>query len=67
MKLTRAIHFDESDQRVFHSHTQTGEWCISGGFDFLIGVKPISMGKPDKLFQTAGLVCQPWGGLHLLP
>ena len=34
LKLARAIHFDESDQRVFHVPARTGEWCISGGFEF---------------------------------
>ncbi len=31
MKLARAIHFDESDMRVYHSPARTGEWCLSGG------------------------------------
>ena len=34
LKLARAIHFDESDQRVFANPARTGEWCISGGFEF---------------------------------
>ena len=34
MKLARAIHFDESDMNVFASPARTGEWCISGGFEF---------------------------------
>ena len=34
MQLARAIHFDESDQNVFASPARTGEWCISGGFEF---------------------------------
>jgi hypothetical protein len=34
MMLARAIHFDESDMNVFHSSARTGEWCISGGFEF---------------------------------
>jgi len=33
-KLARAIHFDESDMRVFARPARTGEWCISGGFEF---------------------------------
>ena len=34
MKLARAIHCDESDMNVYHSPARTGEWCISGGFEF---------------------------------
>jgi hypothetical protein len=34
MKLARAIHFDESDTRVYANSARTGEWCISGGFEF---------------------------------
>ncbi len=34
MNLARAIHFDESDTLVFHSPARTGEWAISGGFEF---------------------------------
>ena len=32
--LARAIHFDESDRNVFHAPARTGEWCVSGGFEF---------------------------------
>ena len=34
MKLARAVHFDDSDTLVFHSPARTGEWCITGGFEF---------------------------------
>lgn len=34
MNLARAIHFDESDTRVFAVPARTGEWCISGVFEF---------------------------------
>ncbi|MEO1277100.1 MAG: DUF6505 family protein, partial [Pseudomonadota bacterium] len=34
MNLARTIHFDESDTRIFHRHARTGEWAISGGFEF---------------------------------
>lgn len=34
MHLARAIHFDESDQRIFFNPARTGEWAISGGFEF---------------------------------
>ena len=34
MLLARAIHFDESDMNVFHRPARTGEWAVSGGFEF---------------------------------
>lgn len=63
MKLARAIHFDESDQRVFHSPAQTGEWCLSGGFEFSNWTQGDLTGKARQAFangrfglETAGRV-----------
>ena len=55
MKLARAIHFDESDQRVFHSHAQTGEWCISGGFEFSNWSEADLDGKARQAFSKGWL------------
>ena len=62
MKLARTIHFDESDQRVFHNYAQTGEWCTLADLNFPIGVKPIWMGKPDKLFKRLAWDAKLWAG-----
>ena len=55
MKLARAINFDESDQRVFHSHAQTGEWCISGGFEFSNWSEADLDGKAKQTFSNGWL------------
>ncbi len=34
MKLARTIHFDESDQHVYARPAASGEWAVSGGFEF---------------------------------
>lgn len=63
MKLARAIHFDDSDTRVFHAPARTGEWCISGGFEFSDWTEADLTGKARQAFsngwfgiETAGRV-----------
>lgn len=58
MKLARAIHFDESDQRVFHIPARTGEWCISGGFEFSNWTESDLSGKARQAFANG------WFGLE---
>ena len=58
MKLARAIHFDESDQRVFASPARTGEWCISGGFEFSNWTEGDLAGKARQAFANG------WFGLE---
>jgi hypothetical protein len=58
MKLARAIHFDESDQRVFHIPARTGEWCISGGFEFSNWSEGDLSGKARQAFANG------WFGLE---
>ncbi len=55
MKLARAIHFDESDQRVFSSPARTGEWCISGGFEFSNWMENDLEGKARQAFANGWL------------
>ena len=55
MKLARAIHFDESDQRVFASPARTGEWCISGGFEFSNWTEGDLVGKARQAFSNGWL------------
>lgn len=56
--LARAIHFDESDQRVFASPARTGEWCISGGFEFSNWSEGDLVGKARQAFANG------WFGLE---
>ena len=57
MKLARAIHFDESDTRVFPISARTGEWCISGGFEFSNWGEADLVGKARQAFANG------WFGL----
>lgn len=58
MNLARAIHFDESDQRIFHVPARTGEWCISGGFEFSDWTEGDLAGKARQAFANG------WFGLE---
>ena len=61
MKLARAIHFDESDQRVFASPARTGEWCISGGFEFSNWTEADLVGKSRQAFSNGWLGVETFG------
>ncbi len=55
MNLARAIHFDESDTRVFASPARTGEWCIPGGFEFSNWTEADLTGKARQAFANGWL------------
>ena len=61
MKLARAIHFDESDMNVFHSPARTGEWCISGGFEFSDWTDADLVGKARQAFANGWLGVETFG------
>lgn len=61
MNLARAIHFDESDQRVFHSPARTGEWCIPGGFEFSNWSEADLTGKAKQAFSNGWLGAETFG------
>ncbi|MDK3072982.1 DUF6505 family protein [Sedimentitalea sp. JM2-8] len=61
MKLARAIHFDESDRNVFHSPARTGEWCISGGFEFSNWTEADLTGKARQAFANGWLGVETFG------
>jgi hypothetical protein len=61
MKLARAIHFDESDTRVFHNPARTGEWCISGGFEFSNWSEADLVGKAKQAFSNGWMGCETFG------
>ena len=61
MNLARAIHFDESDQRVFHVSARTGEWCISGGFEFSNWTEGELVGKKRQAFANGWLGLDSFG------
>lgn len=55
MNLARAIHFDESDTRVFASPARTGEWCVPGGFEFSNWTEADLTGKARQAFANGWL------------
>jgi hypothetical protein len=61
MNLARAIHFDESDTRVFHNPARTGEWCISGGFEFSNWGEGDLTGKARQAFANGWLGLETFG------
>ena len=61
MMLARAIHFDESDMNVFHSPARTGEWCISGGFEFSNWTDADLTGKARQAFSNGWLGVETFG------
>jgi hypothetical protein len=60
-KLARAIHFDESDSRVYASPARTGEWCISGGFEFSNWTEGDLTGKARQAFANGWLGLETFG------
>ncbi len=61
MKLARAIHFDESDMRVYYSPARTGEWCVSGGFEFSNWIEADLSGKARQAFSNGWLGLETFG------
>lgn len=50
--LARTIHFDESDQQVFTRPAPTGEWAVSGGFEFSNWGEGDLQGKARQAFAN---------------
>ena len=61
MKLARAVHLDDSDTYVFHSPARTGEWCISGGFEFSNWTEADLEGKARQAFANGWLGVETFG------
>ncbi len=61
MNLARAIHFDESDTLVFHNPARTGEWAISGGFEFSNWGEGDLTGKARQAFANGWLGLETFG------
>lgn len=61
MKLARTIHFDESDRNVFHYAARTGEWAISGGFEFSDWSEADLKGKNRQAFSNGWLGLETFG------
>lgn len=61
MLLARAIHFDESDMNVFHQPARTGEWAVSGGFEFSNWSEADLKGKARQAFANGWLGVETFG------
>ncbi len=61
MMLARAIHFDESDRRVYYNAARTGEWAISGGFEFSNWTEADLEGKARQAFANGWLGLETFG------
>jgi hypothetical protein len=61
MLLARAIHFDESDRNVFHNPARTGEWAVSGGFEFSNWSEGDLVGKARQAFANGWLGVETFG------
>ncbi len=61
MRLARAIHFDDSDRNVFANAARTGEWCISGGFEFSNWTEADLTGKARQAFANGWLGLETYG------
>jgi uncharacterized protein DUF6505 len=61
MNLARAIHLDESDTLVFHRAARSGEWVISGGFEFSNWDRGDLTGKARQEFANGWLGLESFG------
>ena len=61
MNLARAVHLDESDLNVFAWPARTGEWCLSGGFEFSDWAEGDLVGKPRQAFANGWLGLETFG------
>jgi hypothetical protein len=64
--LARAIHFDESDTNIFHTPARTGEWCISGGFEFSNWSEGDLTGKARQAFTNGWLGLETFGRVSVV-
>jgi hypothetical protein len=60
-KLARTIHFDESDRNVFSRPADSGEWAVSGGFEFSNWTEADLTGKARQAFSNGWLSLDNFG------
>jgi hypothetical protein len=61
LKLARTIHFDESDRNVFSRPAASGEWAVSGGFEFSNWTEADLAGKARQAFANGWLSLDGFG------
>lgn len=60
-KLARTIHFDDSDRNVFARPAESGEWAVSGGFEFSNWSEGELTGKARQAFANGWLGLESFG------
>ncbi|MFT4794082.1 MAG: hypothetical protein ACJAVR_003626 [Paracoccaceae bacterium] len=61
MQFARVIRLDESDMNVFEIAAETGEWAISGAFEFSDWDEARLKGKPRQAFANGWLGLESFG------
>ena len=61
LKLARTIHFDDSDRNIFSRPAESGEWAISGGFEFSNWTEDDLSGKARQAFANGWLGLESFG------
>jgi hypothetical protein len=61
MQFARVIRLDESDMNVFEIAAETGEWAISGAFEFSDWDQDRLKGKPRQAFANGWLGLSSFG------
>ena len=61
MRLARTLRFDESDERVFETAAEPGEWAISGAFAFSNWTGDDLSGKARQEFANGWLGLESFG------
>ena len=66
MNLARVVHLDESALQVFFSPARTGEWALSGGFEFSNWSEADLEGKARQAFANGWLGLETFGRATLV-
>ncbi len=66
MNLARVIHLDESDMNVYFNPARTGEWALSGGFEFSNWSDADLTGKARQAFANGWLGMETFGRATLV-
>lgn len=65
-KLARTIRFDESDANIFARAAGSGEWAVSGGFEFSNWTEGDLAGKARQAFANGWLSVESFGRATLV-
>lgn len=61
MRLARTVRFDASDENVFERAAESGEWAISGAFEFSNWTEDDLKGKRRQAFTNGWLGLESFG------